>query len=85
MTKHEVCVLPNLNLTHPQRAPGIIVNPKVIGAKLMTKSQVVMGTDNEVLSASTRSCYVQQQPQPINRVDQTYKFKKGFSLGSSSK
>jgi len=69
---------------YPNRAPGIIVNPKVIGAKLMTKSQVVMGTDNEVLSASTKSCYVTQQPQPINRVDQTYKFKKGFSLGSSS-
>lgn len=71
---------------YPVRAPGVILNPKVKGEEIITKSNVEMGTDNPKLSASTRSCYVSQAEhvRPRDRVDQLVKFRNGFSLGSLS-
>ncbi|KAL5260396.1 hypothetical protein ACHWQZ_G010497 [Mnemiopsis leidyi] len=70
----------------PVRAPGVILNPKVKGEEIITRSNVSLGTDNPKLSASTRSCYVSQAEhvRPRDRVDQLVKFRNGFSLGSLS-
>ena len=75
-----------LNPKHSQRAPGVILNPKVRGEEIITKSRVVLGTDNPELSASTKSCYVSQleHVKPRDRVDQLVKFRNGFSLGSQT-
>lgn len=64
----------------------MILNPKVKGEEIMTRSNVVLGTDNPALSASTRSCYVSQREhvRPRDRVDQLVKFRNGFTLGSQA-
>eukprot|EP00116_Pleurobrachia_bachei_P003488 sb/3463750/ len=66
----------------PIRAPGQIINPKVRGEEIITRSRVEFGNENEALSSSTRSCYLPHMTLPPNRVDQLVKFQNGFSLGS---